>query len=40
MLSVTRKDPVKFRVALPAADPPDNAQSRLKIPVEYSGRLI
>jgi hypothetical protein len=22
-----RKDPVKYRVAIPAADPPDNAQS-------------
>jgi len=26
-----RKDPVKFRVAIPAADPPDNAQSRVEI---------
>ena len=26
-----RKDPVKYRVAIPAADPPDNARSRVEI---------
>jgi len=29
---VIRKDPVKFRVAIPAADPPDNRQHGFSLP--------
>jgi len=30
---VIRKDPVKFRVAIPAADPPDNRQHGFSLPL-------